>query len=181
LTLLGVVLAGGRSVRFGSDKAMAELHGRTLLSHAIEILGTVCDDVVIAGHDRGIPGRTTVPDMPRGDLGPLGGLCGALLHAERGGYAALLSIGCDTPRLDRAVIGRLLAMNGPAYLADAPIIGHWPVALARPLLAHLEDGGDRSIRRWADTQGAHIIRADVAIPNLNRPEDLDALRTSERD
>ena len=181
MTFLGVVLAGGRSVRFGSDKAMADLHGRSLLSHAIEILATICDDVVIAGHDRGIPGRTTVPDVPRPDLGPLGGLCGALLHAERLGYDALLSIGCDTPRLDRAVIERLLGEAGPAYLADVPIIGHWPIALARPLLTHLETDDDRSIRRWADTMGARAIRADVPIPNLNRPEDLDALRISERD
>ena len=79
------------------------------------------------------------------------------------------------------MIERLLDEYGPAYLADAPIIGHWPIALARPLLAHLETSEDLSIRRWADTTGARVIRAGVPIPNLNRPEDLDALRISERD
>ena len=34
--ILGVVLAGGKSTRFGSDKALAELGGRTLLARAVD-------------------------------------------------------------------------------------------------------------------------------------------------
>lgn len=179
MTILGVVLAGGRSIRFGSDKAMADLQGRPLLDHAIDILAPVCAEIVIAGHDRGIAGRATIADMPQSDLGPLGGLCGALAYADRHGHAAILSIGCDTPRLERSVIDALLAVTGAVYLAEAPIIGRWPVALAGPLLAHLQTSDDRSIRRWADAQGASAIHAGASIPNLNRPGDLDALRMRE--
>ena len=180
MTLLGVVLAGGRSVRFGSDKALADLHGRSLLLHAVDILAPVCDEIVIGGFDRGVDGLRAVPDRPREDLGPLGGLCGALAYAGTHGHAAIVSVGCDTPRLDRSVIARLLAVRGIAYVAEAPIIGYWPTTLATGLSEHLEAGGDRSIRRWADAQGAAVIAAGVIVPNLNRPDDLEALRHLER-
>ncbi|MEZ5697047.1 MAG: NTP transferase domain-containing protein [Sphingomonadaceae bacterium] len=44
---LGVVLAGGQSTRFGSDKALAELHGQSLLSRAVEQMRCWCEEVVV--------------------------------------------------------------------------------------------------------------------------------------
>ncbi|MEY4238751.1 MAG: hypothetical protein RL339_1352, partial [Pseudomonadota bacterium] len=46
---LGCVLAGGQSSRFGSDKALAELHGRTLLARAVDTLSGWCEHVVVVG------------------------------------------------------------------------------------------------------------------------------------
>lgn len=46
--LTGIVLAGGRSTRFGSDKASAPLHGRPMLAHVVEALAAVCATVVVA-------------------------------------------------------------------------------------------------------------------------------------
>jgi len=44
-----IVLAGGRSSRFGSDKLAADLDGTTLLAATIGTLADVVDDVVVAG------------------------------------------------------------------------------------------------------------------------------------
>jgi molybdopterin-guanine dinucleotide biosynthesis protein A len=77
--ILGAVLAGGQSSRFGSDKALAELDGRTLLARAVEALQAQCDAVVVVGReDAPVP---TLPDRPRPGMGPLGGIAAALHHA----------------------------------------------------------------------------------------------------
>jgi len=47
--ILGAVLAGGQSSRFGSDKALAALGGRTLLERAVASLETHCDGVIVVG------------------------------------------------------------------------------------------------------------------------------------
>ncbi|MFD1958725.1 NTP transferase domain-containing protein [Novosphingobium panipatense] len=68
--ILGAVLAGGQSTRFGSDKALAEIGGRTLLSLAVDMLSGWCELVVVTGRETA-PART-VPDWPRAGMGPLG-------------------------------------------------------------------------------------------------------------
>ena len=47
--ILGCVLAGGQSQRFGSDKALAELAGRSLLARAVDALWGWCEAVVVVG------------------------------------------------------------------------------------------------------------------------------------
>jgi molybdopterin-guanine dinucleotide biosynthesis protein A len=69
--ILGAVLAGGRSSRFGSDKAMAMLDGRPLIDHAIAA-GPHCAAVVVCGRDH--PGHVCLADRPAPDMGPLGAI-----------------------------------------------------------------------------------------------------------
>lgn len=48
MRMLGAILAGGRSTRFGSDKAMAMLpDGRTLMDHAIATLRPHVAQIVV--------------------------------------------------------------------------------------------------------------------------------------
>lgn len=165
--ILGAVLAGGRSSRFGSDKAMAEWNGRTLAGHAAALMAQHVDAVVIVGQEGG------VPDLPAPGLGPLGGIAGALDHAAGRGFASVLTIGCDMPRVPAELL-RALLRRAPAYCSDAPVLGHWPAALGAQLLAWVE-GPDRSVRGWARGVGAVPLASPVPLGNVNTPEDLLAL------
>jgi molybdopterin-guanine dinucleotide biosynthesis protein A len=165
--ILGAVLVGGRSSRFGSDKAVAEWNGRTLAEHAAALVGQHVDAVVTVG------GEGDVPDLPRPGLGPLGGIAGALDHAAGHGFTSVLTIGCDMPRVPSELLTALLR-RAPAWCSDAPVLGHWPAALGAQLMAWVE-GGDRSVRRWARAIGALPIASPVPLNNVNRPEDLMAL------
>ena len=82
----GYVLAGGRSRRFGSEKARAVLRGRPLILHAADLLATICGDVtVVTAVDRGFEDldlRTIFDEVE--DRGPLGGLHAALADAGSG-------------------------------------------------------------------------------------------------
>lgn len=159
------MLAGGRSSRFGSDKAAALLHGRALADHAAAALAPHVAAVVTIGRE---------DDHPAPDLGPLGGIAGALLRAEAGGYASVLTIGCDMPLVPDKLLAAL-ASALPSCCSDAPVLGHWPAGLGRMLAARLATQGDRSVRRWAAEIGATMIAAPAALPNINTPADLRAL------
>lgn len=177
--ILGCVLAGGQSRRFGSDKALAELSGRTLLAGAVERLGGWCEAVVVVGREGApapdLPARF-IADFPRPGMGPLGGLAAALRLAEREGFDAVLSIGVDSTGLPDA-LPALLAL-GPAYVAGQPVIGLWAhsssgVALgARAVEAVLAGSGRHSMRAFAEAIGARPVELAQPPANINTPEDL---------
>jgi len=169
MRLLGAVLAGGQSRRFGSDKALALLDGRPLIEHAIAALAAQSDAVIVCGRGGG------VPDRPAPGLGPLGGINAALHEALARGFDAVLTCPCDLPVLPPGLAG-LLAGGG--YVEAMPVIGLWPAALAPALDAHLASGGDRSVRGWAGAAGVPPVRLDGTLPNLNTPEALAAFTAS---
>ncbi|MFC0205642.1 molybdenum cofactor guanylyltransferase [Novosphingobium soli] len=170
--ILGVVLAGGLSSRFGSDKALAELDGHTLLARAVDGLAGWCEHVVVAGRETAP--APTIPDWPRAGMGPLGGLAAALHLAYDEGYDAVLSCGVDAGLMPR----NLLALLGaaPACLEAQPVIGLWPAA-ASPLLDSLLHGPEpHAMYRFADSVGARRVALETPVPNINTPGDLAALR-----
>lgn len=180
MTLLGAILAGGQSRRFGSDKALARLDGRQLIDHAAALLVPHVDAVVICGRTAHPGAAVCIADFPQPDLGPLGGLCAALLYARQQEHDAVLTIGCDTPVLPPDLLPRLATARLRHYVEEMPIIGYWPVVLADDLALHLAAAGDRSMRRWAQSAGSAAMNAGCPIPNLNSPADLALLRESIR-
>ena len=49
MRILGAIIAGGTSSRFGSDKAAAVLHGRALLDHVVASMKCHVDTLVVVG------------------------------------------------------------------------------------------------------------------------------------
>jgi molybdopterin-guanine dinucleotide biosynthesis protein A len=166
--VLGAILAGGQSRRFGSDKAAAIFEGKALLDHVADSLQSQVEALVVAGRDW--PGRVSVSDLPEPGLGPLSGLCGALTFANQNGFDAVLSSGCDLIGIPENLIGTL--GHGPAIIDDQPLLGLWPASLAEILLSWLERPNNRSVFGFADHIGAQRIALDKPIRNANRPEDL---------
>lgn len=152
--MAGIVLAGGRSRRFGSDKLTATIDGRPLLHHPILALAACCATVIVAAAHDGpaptLPGDLTVPVLivrdAVGDAGPLAGLV-AGLEAAREEIA--LVVGGDQPALRPDLLRLLLAALGDAaaaVLADEGQPRALPAALRRgPALAAARTalGGER--------------------------------------
>jgi len=169
--ILGVVLAGGQSTRFGSDKALAELGGRTLLARAVDTLSGFCELVVIAGRDKG-PGHV-IPDWPRAGMGPLAGIAAALHLAQDENYEAVLSCGVDSVQLPENLLE--LLSPAPAYLEDQPVVGLWPTGATATLERILESDGRHSMRAFAEAVGARAVKTKSQSANINTPADLAAL------
>lgn len=166
---IGAILAGGQARRFGSDKALAEWRGKALIDHVAATLAPHVDAIVICGRDH--PGAASIPDRPYADLGPLGGINAALHHARAHGHAFVLSLPCDTPLIDEALLAALGDAGGSAFLAAMPVIGLWESRHAAALDDMLAGTGSRSIRRWAASIGAAPLELGRPL-NINRPEDL---------
>ena len=165
---LGAVLAGGRSSRFGSDKAEALLAGRPLIEHALEALRPHCDAIVIVG--RSAPHAPSVADWPAPDMGPLGGLAGALHYARNHGFDQLLSIPVDCASLPADI--RALLEPAPAYIASQPVIGLWPAHAAAAIEDILSGTGRHSVRAFAEAIGARAVTCATLPANINTPQDL---------
>ena len=170
--ILGVVLAGGRSSRFGSDKALAELGGRTLLARAFDVLSGYCELVVVAGRERG-PGHRCIPDWPQDGMGPLGGLAAALRLARDEGYDSVLSCGVDSVGLPSNLLERL--SPPPAYLETQPVVGHWSPGTLDALEALLLSDAPHSMHAFVGAIGATAVKSGARTANINTPADLAAM------
>lgn len=166
--ILGAVLAGGRSTRFGSDKALAELGGHTLIARAVDALSGWCDHVVVVG--RQTAPAPTLPDWPAEGMGPLGGIAAALRFAEDAGYRAVLTCGVDSVGLP-ADLPELLS-PAPAFLGDQPVIGLWPASAAQTVSCILEGTGRHSMLAFAHAIGARAVTLSCRPANINTPADL---------
>ncbi|MEQ1541322.1 MAG: molybdenum cofactor guanylyltransferase [Novosphingobium sp.] len=165
--LLGAVLAGGQSSRFGSDKALAVYRGAPLLDHAVAGLARWCDAVVVAGRDGG------VPDWPEPGMGPLGGLAGALIHAQDQGFDAVLAVSVDAVLLPDDLLERLAP--GPSFVADQPVVGLWPVSVIGIVQDILRSEGRHSLRALAERSDARAVQCSQPLANINTRSDLDLL------
>lgn len=166
--ILGAVLAGGLSTRFGSDKALAEVQGHTLLTLAVDTLAGWCDHVVVVG--RAEAPAPTLPDWPRPHMGPLGGLAAALRHALDEGFTTVLTCGVDSLPLPEnlpALLG-----EAPACLKAQPIVGAWPAKAAEAVEALLRGEQPHAVYRLAEMIGARWVEVPEAPANINTPADL---------
>jgi len=168
LIVLGAILAGGQSRRFGSDKSLAALHGQPLIAHCIRALSLEARHVVICG--RPWPGHHHLPDWMPG-AGPLAGLSAALAYARANGQTHVLSVACDMPVLPAGLAEAL--SPAPAVALGQPTLGLWPSSLSSVLRAHLA-AGHRSVLSWVEATGARQV--DLGnLPNINTEADLAAL------
>jgi molybdopterin-guanine dinucleotide biosynthesis protein A len=77
----GYVLAGGKSSRMGTDKALLRLGGKPLIEHAVTKLRRICSDVhILSSNSKLSLYAPLVPDLHAG-CGPLGGIEAALAHS----------------------------------------------------------------------------------------------------
>jgi molybdopterin-guanine dinucleotide biosynthesis protein A len=185
---VGAVIAGGRSRRFGSEKAAALFGGRTLLECAVAHLAAHAEEIVVnapaasgaAALARDL-GLAVAPDAAGDPAGPLAGLRATLAWAQAKGRSILLTAPCDTPLLPAELYPRLAAALAVHDVAVAeaddglhPLCGAWRTSALPPLAAALAGGAHPPVRNVLTALGAAHVRFDdaAAFANINTPEDL---------
>lgn len=189
--LNGAVLAGGRSSRFGSNKALFAPDGETLINKAVDMLRPLVKEVVVsASHANAgayaFLGLDIVEDQ-HSDCGPLGGL-EALL--DRCSTRWLLILTCDMPCVDsdmlRTMIDHVKQSGGSFENRNLPQAIAWrrsdgsvspfPLLIEKDALSVLRsrmNSGRRSMKGLLGALNTYYIIApsDRLLSNINRPED----------
>jgi molybdopterin-guanine dinucleotide biosynthesis protein A len=184
--LFGLVLAGGRSSRMGSDKAALEYHGRAQLARAHDLLEKLVARIFVSVR----PDQTTEPLRARfaqivdadGVRGPAAGIRAAQkAHPD----AAWLVLACDLPWLDNATLQHLIARRDPARTATAfrssrdglpePLCAIYEPAAAPALEEFLVSGGNCPRKLLINSDTLLLDQPDSkALDNVNTPQELAA-------
>jgi molybdopterin-guanine dinucleotide biosynthesis protein A len=143
----GYVLAGGASSRFGRDKGLVELAGKTALQRACELVGQVAGSVQVVALAERYPDLRAliVADRWPGE-GPLGGIITALraTASDKNGAAWNLIVSCDMPFLTPEWLEYLCTS---ALASDAEMVVPRSEHGLEPLCACWRTSGADSLQR----------------------------------
>lgn len=162
LPATAVVLAGGRSSRFGSDKLASDLDGRPLLAHAVAAVAAVAREVVVVLSpdapepslaDVLAPGVTDrlrfVHDAADG-IGPLAGVAAGLAAATQ---PLAVIVGGDQPSLVPALLAAILRYAAPGSGMPIDAVALEEEGRIRPLPCAVRVGPARSAAAVALAMG----------------------------
>ncbi len=189
--ILGVVLAGGKSKRFGQDKNQAKLGPKTLLEHAIIKVSSKFNNIlVVSNHDLKINISDTlqvIPDCIEDNLGPLVGALSAMKWIKKNNklYQWIATFPSDTPFFDESIIDQYkkeIKLNDSLlYFIKSNekrhnIFGLWSVKLIDTLENDLINNNFRKVEDWANKVGVKTINIKSKefdpFLNINTKEDL---------
>jgi molybdenum cofactor guanylyltransferase len=169
VSITAIVLAGGRSSRFGGDKLAADLDGQPLLAATIAAVTRVADAVIVAGS--ALPDRFRADDVPvvlvvdRDPFaGPLVALDGILRDPGLDPTDLAVIVGGDMPRLVPGVLRSMLDALGEDHAIEA-------VLLARPGIAEGaagEQSEKRPVLPLAVRVGAAMAVSSAAVESGER-------------
>jgi molybdopterin-guanine dinucleotide biosynthesis protein A len=186
--LNGLVLAGGKSLRMGTDKGLLNWHhDQGQRYYTADLLKTMCSEVFISCRPDQVaemdPGYLTVRDICK-DIGPFSGVLSAFQQKPN---EAWLVIACDFPLLDLHSIHYLIGQRNKIAIATAyenpsdnkpePLFCIWEPAVYPLLLADLEKGYC-SLRKLLMNNSVQLIRPlnPVVLTNINTPEELQQVK-----
>jgi len=189
--ILAVVLAGGKSKRFGEDKNHVKLGDKTLLEHVLSKINNKFQEILIVSSNslkiQKIKNVTVIPDCLEG-LGPLAGVLSSMkwVKENKKSYKWVATFPSDTPFFDISIIEeyekKIKLHERSLYFVKSNnkrhnIFGLWSLDLLKTLEDDLLKNNFRKVEEWANKIGVKTI--DVKINkfdpffNINTKKDLE--------
>jgi len=188
--ILSVVLAGGKSQRFGRDKSQVKLNNKLLIDYMLNVIVSEFNETLIVANE---PIKfmqsnkiSITKDFKKG-LGPLGGVLTAMkwIKEKNKKYKWISTFPTDTPFFTRK---ELIFFYENINVKDSKlffiknqntrhnIFGLWSLDLMTRLETDLLNG-DRKVEDWADKIGVNVVNIDNEKEdpffNINTEEDLE--------
>ena len=187
--ILGVVLAGGKSQRFGEDKCQVKLGDKLLIDYILSEIIDEFKEVLLISNNKIKYNNSNkislVEDTKRG-LGPLGGILTAMkwIKENNRSYKWISTFPSDTPFFKKKILDNFLEeikdYEGKLFFINSNdtrhnIFGLWSIDLLDRLEKDL-DNGERKVEMWANKIGVKSINMKFENKdpffNINTKEDL---------
>ncbi|MEM7697026.1 MAG: formate dehydrogenase accessory sulfurtransferase FdhD [Verrucomicrobiota bacterium] len=189
----GVVLAGGKSTRFGSDKAFATWGGVPLFTHQLRTLAALEPDKLWLSVRQDQPFPEVLVGVEKvvdeiSDVGPVSGLLSSL-RASEADY--LLVLGVDLPQITPRLLERLIDLGGGSVYRNErfwePLVALYPRAAMLTLIEEAVGDGTHRLQDICDRAIAEGIIAQLEISeserafffNANTREELESVSPSQ--
>ena len=187
--ILGVVLAGGKSQRFGEDKSQVKLADKLLINYILsEIIDEFNELLIISNNSIEFQKseKISVINDFKKDLGPLGGVLTAMkwIKDNNKDYQWISTFPTDTPFFKNKILkdffDKIKPQESKLFFIKSNnlrhnIFGLWSLDLIDKLEEDLEKG-DRKVEVWANSVGVNIINMEFSkndpFFNINTKEDL---------
>ena len=188
--ILGTVLAGGKSQRFGEDKSQVRLEGTLLIDYILSEIKDEFKEILIVSnnkiHFKNSEKISMIADFEKGQ-GPLGGVLSAMkwVKQKNKDYKWISTFPADTPFFKREILqkyfkeikieeSRLFFIKSNNTRHN--IFGLWSIDLLGELEEDLKKG-DRKVELWANKVGVKVIDMkfinEDPFFNINTKEDLE--------
>ncbi|NBP99945.1 MAG: molybdenum cofactor guanylyltransferase [Proteobacteria bacterium] len=190
-SILGVVLAGGQSKRFGQDKSQVQLGGKILIDYILlEILDQFNEILIISNNDIKFLNSkkiTKIEDYKK-DLGPLGGVLTAMKWIKKNNrdYKWISTFPSDTPFFKKKYLSNFIKniddKKSKLFFIKSNdkrhnIFGLWSTELLDRLEDDVTNKGERKVEIWANKVGVKTINMEFKnndpFFNINTKEDLE--------
>ena len=187
--ILGVVLAGGKSQRFGEDKSQVKLGGKLLIDYILSEIIDEFNEVLVVSNNpidfKQSEKISLIKDFKK-DLGPLGGVLTAMKWVKDNNkdYQWISTFPVDTPFFKNEILKdflkRINIEEGKLFFINSNdtrhnIFGLWSLDLMDKLEEDL-DKGERKVEVWANSIGVQNINMKFENKdpffNINTKEDL---------
>ena len=187
--ILGTVLAGGKSQRFGEDKSQVKLGDKLLIDYILsEIIDEFNEVLVVSNNQINFKESkkiSLIEDFKK-DLGPLGGVLTAMKWVKDNNkdYQWISTFPVDTPFFKNQILKDFLNKinidEGKLFFIKSNntrhnIFGLWSLDLMDKLEEDL-DKGERKVEIWANSIGVKNINMKFENKdpffNINTKEDL---------
>ncbi|BDX38706.1 hypothetical protein CYCD_20610 [Tenuifilaceae bacterium CYCD] len=172
------ILAGGKATRLdGTNKALIEIDGATIIQKVYKTLSSFCNEIIIISNqpqtNYGIPAKVYPDIIP--DCGPLSGIHSALHHASNN---AVLIAPSDMPFIGYGIVKQLIdeyMLNQPnADIAVPtingfiePLLGIYKKDLENIAFKILQNKKGYSVNELVKTNNAIFVEIDATLENIN--------------
>ena len=188
--ILGTVLAGGKSQRFGEDKSQVKLDGKLLIDFILsEIVDEFKEILIVTNNQIAFQKSkkiSTIKDFKKGQ-GPLGGVLSAMKWAKEknSNYKWISTFPVDTPFFKKKILKKFLSEinieESKLFFIKSNntrhnIFGMWSIDLMKKLEEDLNKG-HKKVETWANSIGVKIINMEFMYEdpffNINTKDDLE--------
>lgn len=182
--ITGVILAGGKNSRMGSDKGLLEVDGKKIIERILDAMKQVADEIIIIsnGKNYDLFGYKIYSDILKG-CGPMGGIHTALSFSTN---EKNLVVACDMPFLTSGDLKRIInnssgcEISVPEFEGEVqPLCAVYSTSCRNKFFKLIASGEWKMKQALRHFKTKTISFSENPFQNINTPEEYRGIKQTE--